>query len=111
MKKNSTPQPSEREIQNSILEYLQYLKIFSWRNNSIGIYDVKSKTFRSRPKFVIKGVSDILGILPDGRFLAIEVKAKYGVVSAEQQLFLDRINKNGGIGFIARSLDDVSSKL
>lgn len=53
------------------------------------------------------GVSDILGVLPGGRFLAIEVKTQRGRVSDPQQAFMDNINRNGGLAFVARSVDDV----
>lgn len=54
-----------------------------------------------------RGVSDILGILPDGRFLAIEVKTRTGRVSEYQASFLYEITKNGGVAFVARSVEDV----
>ena len=54
---------------------------------------------------------DIVGVTPAGMFLGIEVKTKTGKVSAEQRAFLDRINGNNGIGFVARSVQDVIDKL
>lgn len=57
-----------------------------------------------------KGMSDIIGIWKKS-FLAIEVKTDKGVLSKEQQEFLDCVNACGGIGFVARSLDEVISKL
>jgi len=52
------------------------------------------------------GVSDIIGCF-NGRFLAVEIKAPNGRVSEHQQAFIDRVNAAGGLGFIARSVDDV----
>jgi hypothetical protein len=100
---------SENEIQNSIIEYLQWKKITCWRNQSIGVYDVKNKSFRRLPKYAISGVSDILGILPSGRFLAIEVKSKTGTLSQNQKDFIKNINDNKGLAFMARSIDDVEA--
>lgn len=97
----------ETEIQKTILEALWYNKIFAWRNNNTPIYDQKRKVFRAMPIGSIKGVSDILGIMPDGRFLAIEVKKKGTYASKEQKEFLKNINDNGGLGFVARDLDDL----
>ncbi len=55
---------------------------------------------------------DILGILhPSGRLLCIEVKKPGGVVSVEQKEFLDIINRNGGLGFVAQSINDVEEFL
>lgn len=53
-----------------------------------------------------KGVSDIIGC-KDGRFLAIEIKTAAGRVTQHQQRFIDRVNAAGGIGFVARSIEDV----
>lgn len=50
-----------------------------------------------------KGGSDLIGITPDGRFLAIEVKAPNGRVKPEQQTFIDAVNRAGGVGGFARS--------
>ena len=107
----------ENEIQNLILQYLQFQRGFFWRNNSTGIYDPTIKGFRKLPKYAIRGVSDILGIIPSdddncfGRFVAIEVKGPKGKVTKEQKDFLDIINVNGGLGFVARSIEDVKEKI
>jgi hypothetical protein len=99
----------EKQIENEILNWLSSQGIFAWKNQSVGIYNPVRKSFmrRTNPHH-IKGVSDILGILKDGRLLAIEVKAKYGKPSPEQILFIEKIKKNGGIAFIARSIQEVS---
>lgn len=101
----------ETQIQNTILEYLKWKKIYCWRNNNTPIYDPVGKRFRRMPKGSIKGVSDILGILLDGRFFAIEVKVKGKYPSKEQKEFMKSINKNGGVAFVARSLEDVRNYL
>jgi hypothetical protein len=56
------------------------------------------------------GVSDILGVMPDGtgRMLAVEVKASRGVQSPDQILFQKRLERLGGIYILARSVEDVS---
>lgn len=56
------------------------------------------------------GSSDLIGWYR-GRFLAIEVKSRRGIVTEEQRNFLDEVNGNGGIGIIARSVDDVLDAL
>lgn len=105
---------SEKDIENLILEYLQVRGIFAFKNQSVGIYDPRTKRYRkSYNKFHINGTSDVLGILPDGRFLAIEVKTKKTKTRAsEAQLsFIDNINKNGGVAFVAWDLDIVIERL
>ena len=49
--------------------------------------------------------------MPDGRFLAVEVKAEKGRVAPHQQDFIDSINARGGLAFVARSVDDIESRL
>jgi len=101
---------SEKSVENIILEYLSILpSTFAWKNNSTGIYDPKRGVFRkSKNKFAINGVSDILGI-HNGRALAIEVKAPSDKIGAsqDQQKFIDRILREGGIAGVARSVSDV----
>lgn len=101
----------EKETENAIMEFLWWNKIYSWRNNNTPIFDPERKLFRKMPKWGLKGTSDILGILKDGRFLAIEVKSAKGVVSQEQKDFIKNINDNGGKAFVARSIDDVRKEL
>lgn len=107
----------EKQVENSILEYLRMRCIFSWKNQSVGIYDPTKKLFRkNKNPFVINGTSDIIGILPNGRFLAIEVKtdntrfSKKSYPTDSQKFFIANITANGGLAFVARSVDDVKAE-
>jgi hypothetical protein len=85
--------------------------IFAWKNQTQGTFDPRAKRFR---KFNgLKGVSDILGILPDGTFLAIEVKrAKPKTYpTKDQKEFIKNITISGGVAFVARSIDDITKNL
>lgn len=102
---------SEKTIENHILIYLKSRGVFAWKNQSVGVFDPSKKIYRkSKNPFHINGTSDILGIYK-GKLLAIEVKSAKGVVSDEQEEFINNINKFGGIAFAARSLEDVVEKL
>ena len=63
------------------------------------------------------GGSDLLGITNErckvgkGRFLAIEVKNKKYMPTDKQILFLETINAFGGVGILARSVEDVEKIL
>jgi len=107
----SKKEKSEKEIQNEILEYLTKGGYLCWRNNNVGLYDVRLGTFRRKGKYQMLGVSDIFLIVGDGRFVAIEVKSKKGKISEYQQNFIDLINQNGGIAFVARNIEDVEKNL
>ena len=98
-------QKSEKDIQSSILNHLKK-KIFCWRNNS-GVTVIQHRFIR----FGAKGAPDIIGVLPDGRFLGIEVKKPGGPVRPEQKVFIDLINKNKGLAFIAHDLQEVKVAL
>ena len=58
----------------------------------------------------VKGLPDLIGCF-GGRFLAIEVKRKNGKVSPEQEAMIARINRAGGLAFVARDLETVIEKL
>ena len=102
----------ENIIESQILYYLRSKGIFCWKQPSAGFFDTKLKRFRKHASpYVIGGISDILGILSDGRFLAIEVKSKTGRPTKEQLTFIENINKRGGVAFVARSIQEVDEKL
>ena len=97
-------QPKESEIQHTILEWLRWQGVYCWKQNTSGIY--KHSTGKYIPSGM-KGVSDILGILKGGIFLAIEVKRPKHQPTETQQYFLDKITKNGGVAFCAHSIEEV----
>lgn len=111
---------TEKELEKQIIEALNLKGIFCWKNQSTGIYDPTRKVFRKN-KSQLNGVSDILGILPNGRFLAIEVKrpalkprkkeSLEKMATPEQLKFIDNINRRGGLAFVADNLDIVLKNL
>ena len=55
------------------------------------------------------GVSDILGVMPNGRFIAVECKREIGGrVSDKQWEFLEAVENNNGIAFIAHSGEELA---
>lgn len=105
MAKPKSPTAPESVIQKEILGALLNDGYFVWRNNTVGIFDPTTKRRRYNNAFGSKnGVPDILGLLPDGRFLAIEVKSEKGKLSPAQEEFIAEVNKRGGHAFMARSL-------
>jgi len=105
---------SENDIQNAILEFLRLKKITAWRNNNGAVYDKGAGSFRRKNKWeVIYGSpSDILGVLPDGKFLTIEVKKNSKEKPSDgQKKFIKNINNSKGIGFVAFSIACVKKHL
>jgi RecB family endonuclease NucS len=84
---------SEQQVQKKIIDYLikQGYSVF--------------KTVACNRR----GISDIIACSPQGRFTAIEVKAKgkLSTVSPLQQKYIDEVNAHNGIAFAADSLDKV----
>lgn len=102
----------EKIIQSNILNYLKIKGIFAWRNQSTGLWDASKKLYRkARSIHSLNGTSDVLGVLPDGKFLAIEVKSRTGRATDDQNRFMKMINAMGGVAFIARSIEDVEINL
>lgn len=56
------------------------------------------------------GSSDLIGWYR-GKFLAVEVKRKSEKAKPKQQNFIDQVNKDGGIAFVAHSSEEASKKL
>lgn len=103
--------PSEKQVQDTILEWLNLQpRTFAWRQNS-GKFLIQHP---SGKKYMVvvgtKGMCDIIASWK-GRFLAIEVKSFIGKLSDEQRDFIEMINDRGGISFVAHSLDEVIKTL
>ena len=100
---------SENNVVNEILYYLNLSKIFAWRNNTQGTYNAKRGAYFFNG---LAGVADILGVLPDGKFLAIECKApkkkpKKDNPLDNQVIFKNNVLKNKGKYILADCVSDV----
>jgi hypothetical protein len=93
------PKVRESVIQRTILDYLEAMHIFCWRQNQVA---VPGRRFVGLP-----GVPDIIGILPGGRFFGVEVKAERGKQSKAQKDFEMRVKELGGVYVLAYDVDDV----
>lgn len=100
-------EPKESDILRVCLQYLGAKGILAWRSNNTGVYDPARKMFRTFHG--LKGVSDIVGLLPGGRFLGVETKTETGKLSEDQKLFIDMVNNNGGLAFVVRSVGQLAA--
>lgn len=98
---------TEQGIQKIIIDYLKLKKFIVFKHRNVGIYKQKTKKYIPL-SFGEKGISDIIACSTQGLFVAIEVKKKGGKPSENQLEFLERVRRNGGIGILAYSLDDVT---
>lgn len=97
----------ERGIQTAILKYLHLKGIWAWVTNRKG----RLVNGRWIPSQLPSGHSDVMGILPGGRVLMVEVKDVGKKPTADQLAFMERVNALGGVAFWADSVDTVVSKL
>ena len=117
----------ETKIQNRQMLALSQAGCLVWRVETAGAWvgkvihkDGQTVTLNNARMIqagLCTGGSDIIGIRPTvitqdmvgqtvGVFLADEVKTKTGRAKKEQLIFIEAVNKAGGIAGIARSVDD-----
>jgi len=110
----------EIDLVRACLDWLALRRIKAWRSNNTGVYDPAKKVYRTFQG--LRGVSDILGIVPQtvqldgervtfGNFLAIEVKRPGETLRPEQEQFLEEVRQRGGIGLCIRSLTELEQQL
>jgi hypothetical protein len=58
-------------------------------------------------RFSQRGIADFIGMVPGGRFLAIEAKAPNGRQSSWQKVFAAKVTANGGVYAIVRGREDL----
>lgn len=97
----------EGRVVNQICAWLSWRKALFFIHSEVGIYNAQRGVYmrRSSP-YKMRGVADILGIWA-GVPLAIEVKSERGRASEYQLEFIKRWREAGGIGIIAKSIEDV----
>lgn len=103
----------EGNIQTRIMLALSSAGCTIWRNETAGAwvgrkaYQDGSLVTLQNARFVsfglCKGSSDLIGIAPDGRFLAIEVKTAQGRTSKAQKDYIRAVRAAGGVAGIATS--------
>ena len=101
-------QSLESEISRTIRDYLELHGCLMVRVNSGAIMLGDPDTGKKRMyRGAEKGTSDLLGCLPGGKFLAVEVKRPGKKPTDAQREFLGRVIDAGGIGIVATSIEDV----
>ena len=101
-------QPKEGTILQAILHLLSVHPKVAWaKRMNTGALPVQERFLR----FGFKGCSDIIGMLKDGRFLALEVKRPGKLATKDQQLFIDRVNRHHGLGACVHSIEEADAVL
>ena len=97
----------ETQLIKQILDYCRYRNLLFYRTQAGAV-----KTDRGGfVKFGEKGVSDITGCLPNGKYVACEVKVGKNKMQPSQKDFEQRVLKNGGQYWLVYSLDEFIAKL
>ena len=103
---------SEARIMSEIVVALSKEGARLFRNQA-GTYELKDGRYLSSG--LCDGASDLVGWSKDGRFLAVEVKAPGSHTDPErlkkQIRFIEAVNKAGGIGFFAESVEEAIYRL
>ena len=113
----TTLEPTHGQALDAVLAFLLRDPRVAWAHQfNTGAHVVEGVNAIGRPtrrfiRYAFKGCSDILGQLIDGTFLAVEIKVKTDTLSDEQAAFLITVNKNGGLGFVARGIEDAQAAL
>lgn len=102
-------EPLEKEIQNSICEYLEARKFMFWRSNNVPVFAKNNGgkyQYRSLPKYTPRGLPDIM-VIVDGKFIAIEVKRKGAKLRPEQAMFGMKLQQHNAIYIVANCIEDL----
>lgn len=105
--------PETTEVIKPTLQYCELKRIVAWRNQSgtITVWNERGKPRQirmSRP-----GVSDIIGVMPDGTGRIFVAEAKYGKnrPTREQDAFMGSVREAGGVAFSFWSLDEFIERI
>src|SRR4051812_18906242 len=100
---------TETDLVFRCLALLKHRGVFAWRQNQGAMKKRDDHGVRTIRFTSINGVSDIIGVLPDGRFLAVECKRPGNVPSEDQQDFLDAVRRRGGIALVIYDVEDLAN--
>lgn len=104
---------NESAVLHACIQWLWANRCFIWRNNT-GAY---KKHYQRKDgsqsdhwiRYGLNGSADILGMTPNGRFLAVETKAAGNDLSPAQARFRDQVIAHNGLYILARSIDDLEA--
>jgi len=104
---------TEQDLVNECLTWLKLHNCMVWRQNQ-GAVTINGAGPKRFVRFSHrKGISDIIGLLPDGRFLAVECKlpGKRKNLTTDQAQFIDEVNAMHGVAVCVTSVVELSEAL
>ncbi len=107
---------SEKELENSIMEFLRYqIGVFAFKVNTIGVFDARIGAYRKTSKYIMNGTPDIIACVNHkgvGVFVGMECKTETGRQSNDQKEFQQLLeDRSNGYYFIVRSIQDAKRAL
>jgi hypothetical protein len=100
--------PLEKDVVKACLQYLRLVGVFAWRQNQGAVKVTPASGPRRFFRFAsAEGISDIIGVLPGGRLLAVECKREDGKVRESQERFLSAVRAKGGLALVVRSVTEL----
>lgn len=104
------PEPKESQVLKAVLRALELHPAVGkvWRMNTGAGKLVRGNGSSQFIRFGFAGSPDIYGYTKDGRAIYCEVKRPSGVISVEQQAFIQDALKHGCVAFVARGADCVA---
>lgn len=109
-------EPSEKEIENAILYYLNAIPdCFAFKVNTMGVYDQQRGFYRRLSRYVLPGTPDIIACVSVdgiGVFVGFEVKTQNGRQSGHQKEFEQRLKDRAhGFYFIVKTVKETEDAL
>ena len=99
---------TEAQLLSFTLNLLRISGCCFWRVPNGGVmHSIGGKIIRKASP--IKGMPDIAGVMPNGRFYAIELKTVSGKLSPEQKNWIERLNHTGAMAVVLRSTKEVEA--
>lgn len=90
---------------NACLMWLKSRRIPAHKMNSGALRTERGCFIR----YGFPGCPDIIGILPGGRFLGVEVKTGTGRLTEHQEAFRRTVEESGGVFVVAREIDELAA--
>jgi hypothetical protein len=106
--------PLERDVLKAVWKLLSHHPKVAWctRINSGSLMaDFGTSGIHPMRLNYKRGISDLIGQLRDGRFLAVECKREGASLMDHQRDFLNEVRKHHGVAFVARCLEDVERNI
>ena len=111
---NPNAPPLERDVLKAVWKLLAHHSKVAWVtriNSGTVMADFGADGVHPLRMNYKRGISDLIGQMKDGRFLACEVKREGAKLMDHQRDFLNEVRANGGVAFVARSVQDADEAL